>query len=148
MTDPIFRCVFQEFVYAAVWCFFFFAASTACVVHGSSFLYQQALIAAGVRGWRRERGGTEREFIWSSPEAGGTCGEGRGGSSAGPEAGGASGQGRGGSSVGPEAGGASGEGRRGSSAGTDCPYHCPRCDVFYLLVYYLTIRTHLLRSLV
>jgi len=40
-----------EFVYAAVWAFFFFAASIACIVHGSKYSgNQQALIAAGFFG--------------------------------------------------------------------------------------------------
>ncbi|KAF0294086.1 CKLF-like MARVEL transmembrane domain-containing protein 4 [Amphibalanus amphitrite] len=45
------RLNFTECVFAAVWCFFFFAASTASVVHGSSYQYQQALIAAGFFGY-------------------------------------------------------------------------------------------------
>ncbi|XP_037085764.1 plasmolipin-like [Pollicipes pollicipes] len=40
-----------EMFYAGIWCFFFFAASTACVVHGSSYMYQEALIAAGFFGY-------------------------------------------------------------------------------------------------
>ena len=61
-----FCCVFQEFVYSAVWCFFFFAASTACVVHGSSYLYQQALIAAGVS-IRRHAGRAEDGGVRGNP---------------------------------------------------------------------------------